>query len=251
MNSIASLYFRVVAAVGSSNSRLATLASKALAHPQTVQCSVCRSAFARFAAGPGAPNRRCWACGSLERHRQIALLFTERPEMLRPGMNVLHIAPEAALQPYFSGANYTCGDLYPEPGQQQIDVTNMSQFDDATFDALVCNHVIEHVPDDAAAMREFRRVLKPGGWGLVLTPIVVDETDEDLTVTDPAERLRRFGQTDHVRRYGWDYVDRLKNAGLEVEVIRMDQTLPPSTIDRYRLRNLEGKIEPLFIISWA
>ena len=65
-------------------------------------------------------------------------------------------------------------------------------------------------------------------------------------MTDPAERARRWGQSDHVRRYGLDYVDRLQSAGLEVEVI---QAHPAAEVDRHVLRNNQGIVEPLFLVG--
>lgn len=97
-------------------------------------------------------------------------------------------------------------------------------------------------------MREIRRVLKPGGWAVLLVPDVVEQGDftlEDPSVTERADRLRRYGQADHVRVYGWDYADRLAAAGLDVEAVRMDETLDEATIERCRLRKF-GIVEPIF-----
>ena len=74
-------------------------------------------------------------------------------------------------------------------------------------------------------MREFHRVLSPTGFAVLLVPINTDKTFEDPTVEDPEERLRLFGQEDHVRKYGPDYVDRLKEAGFQVEEIRPEDLL--------------------------
>jgi ubiquinone/menaquinone biosynthesis C-methylase UbiE len=127
-----------------------------------------------------------------------------------------------------------------------VDVTDID-FPDASFDAIFCNHVLEHVPDDRLALREIRRVLRPGGWASLLVPDVDRPvTDEDPTVTDPHERLRRFGQRDHVRRYGYDYVDRLREAGFVPEVVKMDDVLPDDQLERMRLVKF-GNVEPLFI----
>jgi SAM-dependent methyltransferase len=83
-----------------------------------------------------------------------------------------------------------------------------------SVDMLVCYHVLEHVPDDLAAMREFARVLAPGGVGLVQVPIRLGmPTDEDVSAGE-AERVRRFGQHDHVRYYGDDFEQRLVDSGL-------------------------------------
>jgi SAM-dependent methyltransferase len=212
-----------------------------------VHCPCCGSSFRRFKAFK-APDRICWTCGSLERHRLVAHYFDDHPELTTPGMSILHIAPEEALARRLRaipGAEYVGGDLTAQFGPVPIDVTAM-QFADASFDAVLCNHVLEHVPDDRKAMAEIRRVLKPTGWALLLVPDVhADVTDEEPTISDPDEQLRRFGQDDHVRRYGWDYLTRLEEAGLHVDVIRSETLLPEETIERDRLRKF-GEIEPLF-----
>jgi SAM-dependent methyltransferase len=94
-------------------------------------------------------------------------------------------------------------------------------------------------------LRELYRVLKPGGWGIFQVPFVPTQivTDEDPSITDPAERERRFGQYDHVRIYGKDYPERLRAAGFEVECINMEQHLASEDFERYRL----PVGEPLYI----
>ena len=92
---------------------------------------------------------------------------------------------------------------------------------DESFDVIYCSHVLEHVPDDRKAMREFPRVLKRGGWAILLVPINAGKTYEDASIAEPAERLRVFGQEDHVRNYGPDYVDRLREAGFAVTETRV------------------------------
>jgi SAM-dependent methyltransferase len=193
-------------------------------------------------------DRQCRVCRSLERHRLISLLFALRPFLLRPGATVLHIAPERMLgaQLKASASRYVSGDLHGEFGPERLDVLELP-FDRDAFDIVVCNHVLEHVPDDARAMRELRRVLRPGGWAMLLVPDVREpSTAESPEVTDPDERLRLYGQADHVRRYGWDYLDRLCDAGFETEVIRLAGVLPEETIRTCRLVKA-GEVEPLFL----
>ena len=108
-----------------------------------------------------------------------------------------------------------------------------------TFDVIYCSHVLEHVTDDRKALREFRRVLKNGGWAILQVPITSDVTFEDATVTDPSERERLFGQHDHVRRYGPDYRDRLIEAGFSVTVDGFARELDDSTASRYGLMRSE------------
>ena len=213
-----------------------------------VQCPCCGSRFRRFRAYNG-PDRICWRCGAMERHRSLWLYLDSRPEMLWSGMNVLHVAPEPVLRDRFQrvpGVRYVGGDLTAEFGPEIIDVTKL-QFGEETFDAIVCNHVLEHVPDDRQAMAELARVLKPGGWAILQVPdVTADTTDEDPSIDDPELQLRRFGQADHVRRYGWDYLDRLRDAGFEVEVERPESHLPEDVLKRHRLRKF-GEVEPIFV----
>ncbi len=162
-------------------------------------------------------------------------------------MDILHIAPERALRPRleYVAASYVAGDLEGEFGELRIDVTRLS-FADASFDAVICNHVLEHVADDRSAMDELRRVLRRPGWAILLVPdVAAPTTVEDPTLEDPEERRRRFGQADHVRRYGWDYLTRLAEAGFAPDVIRMDAELTSDAVERYRLRKF-GEIEPIF-----
>src|SRR5690606_31148974 len=100
-----------------------------------------------------------------------------------------------------------------------FDITAMP-FDDARFDVVLANHVLEHVPDDLGAMKQVLRVLRPGGWALLQVPLDWSRptTYEDANIVDPRERMRAFGQADHVRWYGRDYLERLQKAGFLVEI---------------------------------
>ena len=162
-------------------------------------------------------------------------------------MSILHVAPEPSLSQLLRAipnVEYVGGDITRQYGPERIDVTNL-EFADGRFDATVCNHVLEHVPEDTTAMREICRALKPGGWAILQVPDVwANQTDEDPNIT-AADARARFGQADHVRQYGWDYVDRLRAAGFEVQVSRGEGIFTPKMIERYRLRKF-GEIEPIF-----
>jgi ubiquinone/menaquinone biosynthesis C-methylase UbiE len=113
----------------------------------------------------------------------------------------------------------------------QMDVTRLD-FPDESFDAIVCNHVLEHVPDDRKALAEFYRVLKKGGWASIQVPIEGEDTQENLSVSDPLERARLFGQSDHVRKYGRDFLFKLEDAGFSVEVVPKQRLLDSHTLNR-------------------
>ena len=100
-----------------------------------------------------------------------------------------------------------------------VDISNMPIFADQSVDFFVCSHILEHVDNDRKAMAELYRVLKPGGSGILMVPIdlTLANIDEDPSVTDVAERWRRFGQNDHVRMYNKQgFVERVQAAGFVV-----------------------------------
>jgi hypothetical protein len=166
----------------------------------------------------------CPVCRSETRHRLYWEFLTRQSDFFdgKP-KRVLHIAPEGCLWEHFRKVpklDYLTADL--DAGKPRVmtamDITNI-QFPDDTFDVVICSHVLEHVVDDRRAMRELCRVLRPDGWALLQVPMAAPVTFEDPSVTDPEERLRLFGQHDHVRCYGPDYVDRLKECGFRVNVL--------------------------------
>jgi SAM-dependent methyltransferase len=165
----------------------------------------------------------CPSCGSSDRDRLYALYLLRFLAGRRGSkVRVLDVAPGAALSPFIRSQPdvvYRSADLHAAGVDDVIDVQDMAIYADGAYDFFVCSHVLEHVEDDLKAMREFRRILDPGGRGILMAP-VIDKPgvmDEDPLVTDEAERWRRFGQFDHVRVYEKSiYVQRLVAAGLVV-----------------------------------
>ena len=176
---------------------------------------------------------------SLERHRLLWLYLTRETDFFSKPLKVLHVAPEQAFYKRFKkqkNLTYITTDLYSPLADVKADLCALP-FEDDSFDVIFCNHVLEHIPDDAQAMRELYRVMKKGGWGIFQVPQDVNRvhTFEDDTITDPAERTRIFGQYDHVRVYGLDYFDRLRQVGFEVEEIIYSTHFTTEEIERYRI----------------
>ncbi|MBU7006399.1 class I SAM-dependent methyltransferase [Phosphitispora fastidiosa] len=168
------------------------------------------------------PNAKCPVCGSLERHRLLWLYFKTNTNLFSDKLKVLHFAPEYIIQKELKSkpnVDYISADLISDLAMVKMDITDIS-FKENTFDVILCNHVLEHIVDDGLAMRELYRVLKPGGWAVLQVPIDVNrkKTFEDPAIATPEERQRVFGQYDHVRMYGLDYVDRVRAAGFSVKV---------------------------------
>lgn len=210
-------------------------------------CPVCNRNSRKFGPVGIIPrdDAACFFCGSYERHRLVWLYFKRKTNLFSgQSLKVLHVAPEAIFEELLRaqlGSNYLTADLYNPRAMVKMDITDI-RYPDDSFDVIYCSHVLEHVPDDKKAMREFHRVLKPSGWAMLLVPIVCEQTFEDPSITDPAERARLFGQEDHVRNYGRDYVDRLREAGFEVTVILPEDFMTKEEIVRMGITKAAGEI---------
>ncbi len=196
-----------------------------------VFCSCCKTNLVTFFpyGTVARSNAYCPICSSLERHR-LTWIFLDNEKLLSKNekINVLHVAPEPALFRnlidlsqknkivYTPCDKFEEGYVYPKM-TKNYDLTDLPEKDN-TFDLVLCSHVLEHIPDDNKALEEIYRVLKPHGKALLLVPLdqKLEKTYEDWTLSSPEERLKAFGQTDHVRMYGTDFDDKIKNIGFEV-----------------------------------
>ena len=203
-------------------------------------CPLCASSLRRFfpAGLESRPEARCPVCNSLERHRLFRIacerytdLFDGKPKRL------LHIAPEEGLAKLLialPNLDYVSADLEDPRAMVQMDITDI-HYPNNTFDLILCSHVLEHVPDDRKALREFHRVLSDNGWCGIQIPVTDSVTFEDPSITDPEERLRVFGQRDHVRRYGPDVQERMEEAGFAVQTITTETLVSPEEAIRFGL----------------
>jgi len=186
----------------------------------------------------------CPKCRSLERHRLLWLYLTRATDLFSSGYRrVLHIGPEPVLEQRLRSAPnvyYVSIDLHAPGVMCRADITRLP-FHDNSLDVIICYHVLEHVMDDRRAMKGLLRVLKPGGWALLQSPVDLEReaTYEDLTVDTPHERERLFGQSDHVRVYGRDYKDRLEAVGFHVKLDDYVKTLPAKLVRTFGVRSSE------------
>lgn len=187
-------------------------------------------------------NALCPHCLSLERHRLLWLYLERETTLFESLPQLLHIAPEVCLmrhlKPHYKSSpeRYQTADLESPLADLHFDIQQIPLADES-FDVVICNHLMEHVEDDLRAMRELHRILKRGGWGVLLSPVDLQRatTFEDDSITDPKERTRIFGQYDHRRLYGNDFSDRLRKAGFEVEDLDYAARLTPEERTRYAL----------------
>ena len=204
-----------------------------------VRCPLCDGRFDAFKPAWNRAQAICWRCGAHERHRFTWLVLEQRPELLERARSLLHFAPEHALERrlrHRPGLRYVTADLDPAQGELQLDLQALD-LPDGAFDGVLCSHVLEHVPDDALAMRELRRITAPGGWALVMVPIDHGRTTtyEDAAITTPAARREAFWQDDHVRLYAPDVAQRLAAAGFAVERVQAGEALGLEAVLRHGL----------------
>ena len=208
-----------------------------------LHCPICGAEAARFLPF-GLDKRRnaqCPGCGSVERHRLLWLYLTRHTDLLHRRLEVLHSAPEACLEPVLRGLpnlRYRSVDRFNPRADLIADLTDLP-VPDRRYDLVLTSHVLEHIRDDGAAIAELARVLRPGGQAIVMVPYDPRRarTEEGADISDPAERMARFGHPFHYRIYGPDLVGRLEAAGFEVETVWSKRLLNPHTRRRFRINS--------------
>ncbi len=194
-------------------------------------------------------NNICPRCQSTDRDRLVFLYLKHKTGFFTKPQKVLHVAPEPALYKVFNktdNLDYTAGTKYQEgfyynDTLPSIDLTALP-YGDNQFDFVIANHVLEHIENDHKAMTEIYRVLKPGGQAILQVPLSLklEQTYEDPSVKTEQEREKHFGQFDHVRLYGRDYPDKLKNAGFKVLKLKpASGDWPLDDVEKYALNKNE------------
>ncbi|MFH0734042.1 MAG: methyltransferase domain-containing protein [bacterium] len=185
-------------------------------------------------------NSTCPRCFSGDRERLIYIYIKKNKQYLfSKEIKLLHVAPEInlgkALKSY-PNIKYSSADLNSPLVEVRMDITKINKPNE-TYDVIICNHVLEHIQDDIKAMYELFRVLKKGGFAILQVPVsfCIDSTIEDETITEPIAREAAFGQKDHVRIYGKDYVQRLESVGFVVTIYDYNEDLEQNEILKYGL----------------
>lgn len=196
----------------------------ALHRGERVECPLCGGRFRHFMSDWNRAGAKCWRCGAHERHRGLWLHLQRHPELLEGVGSLLHVAPEWCLERRLRelvGPGYVTSSFEPGEADLTLDLRAID-LPDASLDAVLASHILEHIDDDAAAMRELHRVVRPGGWAIVMVPVdrAATHTLEDPSIQGREERARAYWQEDHLRLYALDVMDRLAAAGFEVERAR-------------------------------
>lgn len=166
----------------------------------------------------------CPCCLATDRDRLYALYFKKRigQGVIPCKLNIIDFAPQHGLSKFLINSpytNYRSADLFMEGVDDKVDITDLTIYKDNSIDIFICSHVLEHVKQDIKAMNELHRILKPGGWGIVMVPIMlgIEETFEKDTIVSEADRCKYYMQKDHVRLYSKKgFTDKLKETGFKV-----------------------------------
>lgn len=209
-------------------------------------CPCCNGRFRKLLPAGVKPGRaaRCPRCDSLERHRLLWIYLRDKTTFFEEHLKVLDIAPMRFFQnkcKSLKNIDYISADISSPLAMLKIDITNIP-LPDNHFDCVLCSHVLEHVLDDQKAMCELFRILKPGGWAILNSPVDLnrDKTFENPNVVLPEERESVFGQMDHVRIYGKDYKNRLEHVGFVVKVDDYAGLLADDVANKYGLMKNES-----------
>lgn len=187
------------------------------------ECPIC--GFEGIFVNAGRPPRwgvRCPQCESRERHRLVYLYYQQAGIEPGKGLKILHFAPEMFFRNIMAGdSGYTTADIAMKGVDRKENMQELT-FEDESFDVVIAHHVLEHIPDDAKAMRELHRVLKPGGKAILSVPQnwSRQETFDDPQFNTEAERTAAYGTRDHRRYYGADFADKVRQVGFEMESFR-------------------------------
>ncbi|MBS3084116.1 class I SAM-dependent methyltransferase [Candidatus Pacearchaeota archaeon] len=196
--------------------------------------------------GAGLRKSKCPFCFSKDRERLIYLFLTNYVKFFetKNKFNLMHVAPELNLQNELltlPNLNYVSIDLNSELAKIKSDITKL-YFEDNFFDGIICSHVLEHISNDRKALLELFRVLNNNGWAIIHVPtsLSLKNTFEDPLINSSQERELFFGQKDHVRIYGRDYITRLRGTGFKVKVIKPIKFLSSTEIMKYGLNPKEA-----------
>jgi SAM-dependent methyltransferase len=210
-------------------------------------CPCCGWRLRAFTHGGGSFRVRhlgyCPRCNAKARHRRIWLYLEQRTNLFSDRLRLLHVSPKYSLSRRFTtmpNLNYVGVDIDDCRNiHAKMDLTAIPIRSD-TFDAAICVHVLEEIEQDRKAMRELFRVMKPGGWAMISVPTQLDQkTFEDPTIITPQGRQRAFGETAHVRVYGYDLIERLEEYGFRVQ-LDLGKDVEQQTKKNYGLRDDEN-----------
>jgi len=169
-------------------------------------------------------NNACPACGTGDSNRLYAIYLRDKLSKLDTNkkytfIDFAPVPPLAQIIKSYRFINYRSADLFMPDVDDHVDIMDMKIYKNNSVDMFLCAHILEHVTDDIKAMKELFRILKPGGWGIIMVPILlsINKIQEDPNITSENERWKYYGQGEHVRMYSKKgFIQRLASVGFKV-----------------------------------
>ena len=223
------------------------------------KCPCCEKSYRKFLSYANRKNAMCPRCASLERHRLLYLYLRKEAFLLNKNKKVIHFAPEYPLQKKLKkifGKNYLSTDIDHPEAMLHADITKIP-LENNSFNLILCNHVLQEIPNDKKAIKEIFRILTKNGIAIITVPENkrITKTFENQGEKDDKDRAKLYGYYGARRIYGKDFVKRLENAGFKVEVINYIEEFNKKDIEKCGLipeniylckKQLNGKPKYLF-----
>jgi predicted SAM-dependent methyltransferase len=226
--------------------------STLLSFPKHVECNLCGWAGRHFRSDLWHKNIVCPRCHTMVRHRlfiaSLRLIDEVRYEQIIEGKRVLHFAPEDSIRHLIEprAGRYATADYLRPDCDYRVDMSDMPSIKDKSFDVVIAFDVLEHVPDFKRGLDEIHRVLAPGGYAILTVP-QKDElatTYEDASIMTEDDRLKHFGQVDHLRIFGDDFTAVVESRGFSVLVVD-ENSFPREVQQRLVLAPSAPSVNPL------
>ncbi|MDR3738727.1 MAG: class I SAM-dependent methyltransferase [Terracidiphilus sp.] len=223
-----------------------------LSFPKQVECSLCSWTGRHFRSDLWHKHIVCPRCHTMVRHRLFIASLRQidevRYEQIIDGKRVLHFAPEDSIRHLIEprAGRYATADYLRPDCDFRVDMSDMPTIKDQSFDIVIAFDVLEHVPDFNRGLDEIRRVLAPGGYAILTVPQKdgLETTYEDASIVTEEDRLKHFGQVDHLRIFGNDFATVVEGRGFSVLAVD-ENSFPPEVQQRFVLAPLAPSANPL------
>lgn len=185
------------------------------------QCNICEVKLRKFVR-LDSNDLLCPNCGSLRRTRGLWNILKNKIN----GKTILHFSPSPSLKRLIENKTnpktYITSDYEDEfESNYKFDIEKID-LPSESIDIIICYHILEHVENDFKALAELNRILKQDGTCYVQTPFKEGSIYEDPTIINPADRLKHFGQKDHLRIYSPEGLkNRMNKSGFLTEIIEI------------------------------